>query len=172
MPRRPKCILCPLQAGCAARAAGIAEALPARSPKPERPTRRAVAFWTVNPAGEILLRRRPEEGLLGGMMEVPSTDWREAQWAEAEAHAQAPLAAEWRALDGLVRRDLRRWGGGRESSFLYHHAKRWIWPLFITAWVLYLSLPFSIHPAFAILPFAGLIGVLVALTTGSFKKYL
>ena len=76
------------------------------------------------------------------------------------------------ALDGLVRRDLRRWGGGRESSFLYHHAKRWIWPLFITAWVAYLSLPVSVHPAFAVLPFAALIGVLVAVTAGSFKKYL
>ncbi len=76
------------------------------------------------------------------------------------------------ALDGLVLRDLRRWGGGRESSYLYHHAKRWIWPLFITAWVLYLSLPFSVHPAFSILPFAALIGLLVAITAASFKKYL
>ena len=75
-------------------------------------------------------------------------------------------------LDGLVLRDLRRWGGGRESSYLYHHAKRWIWPLFITAWVLYLSLPFSVHPAFSILPFAALIGLLVAITAASFKKYL
>lgn len=76
------------------------------------------------------------------------------------------------ALDGLVLRDLRRWGGGRESSYLYHHAKRWIWPLFIAAWVLYLSLPFSLHPAFSILPFAALIGLLVAITAASFKKYL
>jgi integrating conjugative element membrane protein (TIGR03747 family) len=75
-------------------------------------------------------------------------------------------------LDGLVARDLRKWGGGRESSYLYHHAKRWIWPLFIGAWVFYLSLPFSLHPAFSILPFAALIGVLVAITASSFKKYL
>jgi len=75
-------------------------------------------------------------------------------------------------LDGLVMRDLRRWGGGRESSYLYHHAKRWIWPLFIAVWVFYLSLPFSIHPAFSILPFAALIGLLVAITAASFKKYL
>lgn len=82
------------------------------------------------------------------------------------------LAALVGAIDGLVRRDLRRWGGGRESSFLYHHAKRLIWPLFILAWVVYLSLPFSLHPALAVLPFAAGFGLLVAVTTGSFKKYL
>ena len=74
--------------------------------------------------------------------------------------------------DGLVMRDLRRWSGGRESSFLYHHAKRWIWPLFIAVWVFYLSLPMSIHPAFSILPFAALIGLVVTITVSTFKKYL
>ncbi len=75
-------------------------------------------------------------------------------------------------LDGLVMRDLRRWGGGRESAFLYHHTKRWIWPLFIAVWVFYLSLPISIHPAFSILPFAALIGLIVTVTVSTFKKYL
>ena len=42
-------------------------------------------------------------------------------------------------VDGLVRRDLRRWGGGRESSFVYHYAKKASIPLIIIAWVLYLS---------------------------------
>ncbi len=76
------------------------------------------------------------------------------------------------ALDGFVARDLRKWCGGRESSYLYHHAKRWIWPVFIGAWVFYLSLPTSIHPAFSILPFAALLGLLVAVTASTFKKYL
>jgi integrating conjugative element membrane protein (TIGR03747 family) len=82
------------------------------------------------------------------------------------------LAVLLGVLDGLVMRDLRRWSGGRESSFLYHHAKRWIWPLFITVWVFYLSLPMSIHPAFSILPFAALIGMVVTVTVSTFKKYL
>ena len=103
LPRKPKCILCPLAEGCAARAAGLAEALPRRSPKPERPTRRAVGFWILRGDGAVLLRRRPDKGLLGGMMELPSTDWREAAWAEAEARAQAPLAADWTPLPGVVR---------------------------------------------------------------------
>jgi integrating conjugative element membrane protein (TIGR03747 family) len=41
-------------------------------------------------------------------------------------------------VDGLVQRDLRRWGGGRESSFVYHYAKTAAMPLIIMAWVLYL----------------------------------
>jgi A/G-specific adenine glycosylase len=51
----------------------------------------------------VLLRRRAEEGLLGGMMEFPSTDWRARPWRPAEALASAPLSAKWTALPGLVR---------------------------------------------------------------------
>jgi A/G-specific adenine glycosylase len=51
----------------------------------------------------VLLRRRAETGLLGGMMEVPSTEWREAPWSADEAGAQAPVTASWRPLPGMVR---------------------------------------------------------------------
>ncbi len=102
-PRKPKCILCPWRQACRARAEGIAESLPARRAKAEKPLRRGVAFWAVRPDGAVLLRRRPEKGLLGGMMEVPSTPWREASWSEAEAKAAAPVAARWRLLPGVVR---------------------------------------------------------------------
>ena len=50
----------------------------------------------------MLLRRREEKGLLGGMIEVPSTPWREAEWSEAEALASAPAPARWIALPGTV----------------------------------------------------------------------
>ncbi|MPZ08603.1 MAG: A/G-specific adenine glycosylase [Kiloniellaceae bacterium] len=103
LPRRPKCLLCPLEADCQAKAAGIAQGLPRRQSKAAKPTRRAVAFWLMAADGALLLRRRPEKGLLGGMMEVPSTPWREAPWPAAEAQAAAPAAAEWRELPGLVR---------------------------------------------------------------------
>ena len=103
LPRGPKCLLCPLEHACQAKAAGTAQELPRRQPKAARPTRRAVAFWLQGREGALLLRRRPENGLLGGMMEVPSTPWREAPWEHAEARAAAPLAAEWRALPGVVR---------------------------------------------------------------------
>ncbi|MBL3529436.1 MAG: TIGR03747 family integrating conjugative element membrane protein [gamma proteobacterium endosymbiont of Lamellibrachia anaximandri] len=74
--------------------------------------------------------------------------------------------------DGLVQRDLRRWGGGRESSFVYHHAKRFILPIVLGAWFIYLSMPVSVHPNFVILPFAALFAMAVAITSGTFKKYL
>ncbi len=42
-------------------------------------------------------------------------------------------------VDGLVQRDLRRWGGGRESSFVYHYTKKAALPLVVLSWVTYLA---------------------------------
>ena len=103
-PRRPRCPLCPLQPGCRSAAAGIAETLPRRAAKPARPVRHGVAYWLVGPKGTVWLRRRPERGLLGGMVEVPSTDWREAGPPDDAAIAdQAPVPAAWQPLPGLIR---------------------------------------------------------------------
>ncbi|WP_173981751.1 A/G-specific adenine glycosylase [Magnetospirillum sp. SS-4] len=107
-PRKPACGICPWMESCQARRAGIEADLPARAAKPERPTRRGIAFWTVSRAGEVLLRRRPPKGLLGGMMEVPGTEWRDEPWSLADAGAEAPLPrsallADWRLLPGGVR---------------------------------------------------------------------
>lgn len=74
--------------------------------------------------------------------------------------------------DGLVQRDLRRFGVGRESAFKYHHAKKSIGPIMILAWVIYLSIPFSIHPNLILIPAAILFGLMIALTASNFKKYL
>jgi A/G-specific adenine glycosylase len=102
MPKKPRCGLCPWREACRARAGGIAEVLPRRAAKLPKPKRHGVAFWTVNEAGAVLLRRRPESGLLGGMMEVPSTEWRRRPWKDAEAEKAAPLKARWRRLPGAV----------------------------------------------------------------------
>ncbi len=102
-PRRPRCVLCPWRTACVATAQGIAEDLPARVEKPERPVRHGIAFWITRPDGAVLLRRRAEKGLLGGMIEIPSTPWRAQPWTLAEAAATAPLAAHWSALPGAVR---------------------------------------------------------------------
>ncbi len=92
-PRRPACALCPWSASCAARLAGAAETFPRKSPKPERPTRRGLAFVAVRADGAVLLRRRPDRGLLGGMTEVPGSRWAEG---EGPGGAEPPLAADWR----------------------------------------------------------------------------
>jgi A/G-specific adenine glycosylase len=102
-PHRPRCVLCPWRDCCAAVAAGLAESLPAQIDKAERPWRYGVAFWLIRPDGAVLLRRRPETGLLGGMTEIPSTPWRAQPWDFEEAVPLAPTATEWRALPGTVR---------------------------------------------------------------------
>jgi A/G-specific adenine glycosylase len=101
-PRSPNCLVCPLRDDCLARQRGIAETLPRRAPKAERPVRHGVAFWLEREDGAVLLRRRPERGLLGGMIEVPSTPWRAQEWTLAEALGDAPVAAQWRELDDAV----------------------------------------------------------------------
>ncbi|HGS6999754.1 TPA: TIGR03747 family integrating conjugative element membrane protein [Klebsiella pneumoniae] len=75
-------------------------------------------------------------------------------------------------VDGMVRRDLRRYGAGYESSFLYHHAKRFVKPAVYIPCVIYLSAPFAIYPNLLLLPAALLMGLAVSVTMGSFKKYL
>jgi A/G-specific adenine glycosylase len=104
LPAKPHCDACPLAEDCQARAAGLAAELPHRAPRRARPLRRGVAFWLTRADGAVLLRRRAESGLLGGMMEVPSTEWREAPWSAEDACAQAPAdATPWRPLPGAVR---------------------------------------------------------------------
>ena len=104
-PRKPKCLTCPWSAPCRARALGIAEDLPAKSPKKAKPTRRGVAFWCLNPSGAVLVRRRPERGLLGGMMEIPSTEWIEGDRppSRSEITRHLPVSGVWQELDGVVR---------------------------------------------------------------------
>ncbi len=75
-------------------------------------------------------------------------------------------------VDGLVRRDVRKFGAGRESGFFYHRAKASLIPLAVLPWVVYLALPISLHPLLILLPSAALLGLAVSLTAGSFKKYL
>jgi A/G-specific adenine glycosylase len=101
-PARPTCALCPWMAGCAGRRAGIAAELPRRAVVRERPLRHGVHFWLTDAEGNVLLRRRPPAGLLGGMTELPGTDWRTEPWRAAEALALAPMLAEWQPA-GQVR---------------------------------------------------------------------
>ncbi len=102
LPRAPLCPRCPLVQDCQGHARGIAASLPQRQAKAARPTRLGVAFCLFDDAGRLLMRRRPEKGLLGGMMEVPSTPWREGAWRQDEVAEFAPLSTHWRVVPGLV----------------------------------------------------------------------
>ena len=102
-PRRPACGLCPWRDACAGRKAGIAEQLPRPAPRRARPLRHGLAFWLERPDGRAMLRTRPADGLLGGMLEAPSTPWRETPWELDEALAHAPARGTWTLLAGVVR---------------------------------------------------------------------
>ena len=76
---------------CAGRRAGIAAELPRKAAKRARPLRHGVHFWLTDRDGNVLLRRRPPNGLLGGMTELPGTEWRPTPWDAEEALALAPM---------------------------------------------------------------------------------
>ena len=101
-PRRPSCLVCPVQSDCAAAAHGLEEQLPMRGVRAERPVRLGYAFVALREDGCVLLRRRPEAGLLGGMLEVPSSAWAELMPPVKEALRAAPVKADWWQVPGTV----------------------------------------------------------------------
>lgn len=101
-PRRPSCLMCPLKKSCNAHANGLEKVLPARADKPERPLRIGIAFLALREDGQLLLRKRPNHGLLGGMMEIPSTDWADLLPPIDQALRVAPVKTEWWQVPGTV----------------------------------------------------------------------
>jgi A/G-specific adenine glycosylase len=93
-PRSPACGICPWLHACAARAAGVQASLPRKSAKPDKPTRTGT-LWIGHRDGAVLLERRPERGLLGGMLGIPGDGW-------DGAGGPAPAEAPWHRL-GEVR---------------------------------------------------------------------
>ncbi|EIC4463616.1 TIGR03747 family integrating conjugative element membrane protein [Salmonella enterica subsp. enterica serovar Virchow] len=75
-------------------------------------------------------------------------------------------------VEGLGRRDLRRYGAAYESSFVYHHAKKSVRPAIYVPCIIYLSWPGAVYPNLMIWPAAMLLGLAVTVTVASFKKYL
>ncbi len=96
-PKSPACGICPVYAPCAARRKGTANLLPRKSPKKAKPTRYGIIYLVRRTDGAWLLERRPDKGLLGGMLGWPGSDWGAAP-AEAP-----PLDAEWETLSAQVR---------------------------------------------------------------------
>ena len=99
-PRAPRCDACPIAVHCAAHAGGAPETYPRRTAKAPKPRRRGVAFW-LERAGHVWLVTRPDKGLLGGMLALPSTPWRLEPWSDAEADALAPTPGVWRAAGSV-----------------------------------------------------------------------
>ena len=101
-PKSPSCILCPFNGKCIAQKRGDAETFPRKTPKKEGQLRRGAAFIVLRDDGALLVRTRPDKGLLGGMTEVPGTEW-SADFNSRTALASAPIDADWKKLRGHVR---------------------------------------------------------------------
>ena len=107
-PKNPACALCPLCAPCLARARGEQDVFPIKAVKQKGKLRRGAAFVAVRPDGAVLVRTRVPSGLLGGMTEVPTSEWAPDFDAES-ALGSAPVFSRvsgdrdiWRRLPGTV----------------------------------------------------------------------
>lgn len=111
-PRTANCNICPWTDECEGRKSGIAESLPRKLPKVKIPTRLGIAFWVERNDGHILLRRRPQKGLLGGMMEIPTTTW----GPKLPDKVLAPIDAKWTKSKTPV-----------EHTFTHFHLQLSVW---------------------------------------------
>jgi len=96
-PRMAACMLCPLQPGCLATRTADPTAYPIKPIKAERPVRRGHAYVMLDRDGDVYLQSRPQKGLLGGMTEVPGSDW----LGELPTAAY-PMDADWRHRGQVV----------------------------------------------------------------------
>lgn len=103
-PKAPKCLLCPIRSSCAAHKKGDMETYPVKAPKKIKPIRRAISFWLVHD-GHLLLERRPDKGLLGGMPGLFSTPWvaRHDFPAKEEWLTHRPSDDYWKPVDGMAK---------------------------------------------------------------------
>ncbi|SIS84145.1 A/G-specific DNA-adenine glycosylase [Roseivivax lentus] len=100
-PKRPACGLCPWRGACAAWDAGTQAELPKKAPKKKKPVRTGIAYLVRRVDGAWLLERRPDSGLLGGMLGWPGSDWID-QTLGTPAEAP-PIRAEWKTLSAEAR---------------------------------------------------------------------
>ena len=96
-PKSPACGICPWREPCAARIAGTAPELPKKTPKKAKPTRHGIVYLARSSAGDWLLERRPDKGLLGGMLGWPGPEWGESP------QPAPPFDADWQDLGAEVR---------------------------------------------------------------------
>jgi len=101
-PRKPLCDLCPWEKYCIAKQQNFVDQVPRKAPKKLKAVRKGVVFLALMSDGSLFLRRRPENGLLGGMMEFPSTVWLERSLSLKEICEAAPFKTQWVKITGTV----------------------------------------------------------------------
>jgi A/G-specific adenine glycosylase len=99
-PKSPLCDICPISEWCEGLKTGAPETYPRKTKKADRPRRYGVAYLLTH-GGEVALVRRPPKGLLGGMLGLPTSDWRGVPWSDDEAIAAAPTPGDWRGRGAI-----------------------------------------------------------------------
>lgn len=120
-PGRPMCERCPLTQSCEGFRSGRPERWPLKAPKPDRPRRTGVAWVLRDGQGRVALVRRPDRGLLGGMLGLPTSEW-----SSAPAQAAPPVPGDWRDVGSVdhvfthfaLTLDVRAAAG--DGDFLWH----------------------------------------------------
>ncbi|MBH68727.1 MAG: A/G-specific adenine glycosylase [Rhodospirillaceae bacterium] len=102
IPKKPKCNQCPLHAYCHSLLNGQTETIPITKQKKTIPQKYGTAFLLTNPSQEVLIRRRSITGLLGGMMEIPSTEWTDVQKLNPSYTNLNVTPSKWVPLPGRV----------------------------------------------------------------------
>ena len=100
-PKSPACGICPWHEPCKARKAGTAPDLPKKTPKKPKPTRHGTVYLGRRSDGAWLLERRPNKGLLGGMLGWPGSDWIDV--TTPRPIGTPPTPADWKTEEGEVR---------------------------------------------------------------------
>ena len=74
-PTSPKCGICPIKEFCTSFDEGLQEQIPVKAKKAIKPIKYGTLYFVENEKGELLFERRPEKGLLGGMIGIPGSEW-------------------------------------------------------------------------------------------------
>lgn len=101
-PKNPKCPACPWQKNCKAYALNLTDKIPVRVRKKATPVRYGISYIVTDKQGRILMKQRPEKGLLGGLWGFADTEWRDTKWSEAEIKKHAPLKTKPTTLSPIT----------------------------------------------------------------------
>lgn len=71
---RPQCDLCPVREDCKALANDTQLEYPGKKPRKNMPVKATLMLMLESPDGEIFLRRRPPQGIWGGLWSFPEID--------------------------------------------------------------------------------------------------
>ncbi len=110
-PKSPACANCPWADNCVAKAKGLQSVLPRKAVKKFVPTRYGHVYWITDGEGRVMVRQRPMKGLLAGMTEFPSQDWK-----FLKEEFEEPFTSEWKKMRGVI-----------EHTFTHFHLELTIW---------------------------------------------